>query len=251
MTRRSRPARLLVLALLVAIAGCVPGVDLSQLHPSDGGHDGTDTSGDVAGDVDLPDSVGDDVEIDTDGGGDAETDADADGDVEVDVDADTEAVETEMEDFVVEDGGADADADVSADAGDCAGAGAFAAGSVPDPAYYCTGNLVGSTVRQTTIDGLTNGIEYHFAVVALDEARNPSLVSTVSCTTPEVVNDFWDVYTDAGGQAEGGCACAVASGNGAVAGIGLAALALLVSSLGRRRGTAARGRARGKAGEAE
>ena len=103
----------------------------------------------------------------------------------------------------------------------------------------------------TTIDGLTNGIEYHFAVVVLDEARNPSLVSIVSCTTPETVNDFWDTYTDAGGQAEGGCACAVASGHGAVAGIGLAALALLVSSLGRKRRTGARGGARGKAGEAE
>ena len=71
---------------------------------------------DKDGDVDLQDGPGDDVEIDSDGGGDAETDADADGDVEVDVDADTEAVETEMEDFVVEDGGADADADADADA---------------------------------------------------------------------------------------------------------------------------------------
>ena len=162
-----------------------------------------------------------------------------------DADADGDAADTDVE------AGADAAADAAGDAGGCSGAGAFAAGDVPDPDYYCAGPLVGATVRSTEIDGLTNGTQYHFGVVALDEARNPSLVSTVTCTTPEIVDDFWDTYTGAGGQAEGGCACAAAAGPGAAGGLGLAALALLLTSLRRKRRSEPREGARGKAGVAE
>ena len=107
MTRRSRPARLLVLALLVAVGGCVPGVDLSQLHPDQGVDDAADTVGDVAevGDTDVavPDGLDDDAESGFEGAdaGDADADdvagadADADGDVDADdgggPDADTDA----------------------------------------------------------------------------------------------------------------------------------------------------------------
>jgi hypothetical protein len=149
---------------------------------------------------------------------DADADADADGDA-----ADAEEAT---------DGGGET-------AGGCSGAGAFAAGDEPREEWYCTGQIVGSAQRSRDITGLENGTEYQFAVVALDDYRNPSLVSVVGCTVPEEVNDFWEEYEAAGGQAEGECACSV-PGAPALGGGGVLALLLGVTLVLRRR--AARGR---------
>jgi hypothetical protein len=91
----------------VLLAGCVPGVDLSQLHPSDGGDvelDGVD--GDVQVDDDGPAS--DDTSDDGVDGADDTSSPDADGDADADADANTEG-------DADADAGADADADADGD----------------------------------------------------------------------------------------------------------------------------------------
>ncbi|MBN1772696.1 MAG: hypothetical protein JXB32_15610 [Deltaproteobacteria bacterium] len=156
---------------------------------------------------------------------DADADADADPDAEAGADADDDTTEAT-------DAGGDA-------GGGCSTTGTFAEGDEPLEDWYCTGQIVGTAVRTRQVDGLTNGTEYHFGVVALDDSRNPSLVSMVVCTVPEEVDDFWETYEAAGGQAEGGCAC-TAPGTGPAAG-GVLAL-LFGATLLRRR---AAGRRRG------
>ena len=56
---------------------------------------------------------------------------------------------------------------------------------------------------RATIDGLTNGVQYKFAVVSLDAAANPSAFSEAICATPEETVDFSDVYGGAGGKGSG------------------------------------------------
>jgi len=162
----------------------------------------------------------------------AGTDADADAEAGAD-DADGGGEATDA------DGSGEATDAGGAAGGGCTSGGAFAAGDRPIDAWYCTGQIVGSAVRVREIGGLTNGTEYHFAVVALDDYRNPSLVSPVACTVPSEVNDFWETYEAAGGRAEGGCACAIPA-VGRTEGVGGLALPL-AAALGRRR-RPARGR---------
>lgn len=154
----------------------------------------------------------------------------ADADADADADAEEDASET-----------TDAGGEAS---GGCSSPAVFAAGDEPLEVWFCTGQIVGTAVRTRDITGLDNGVEYHFAVVALDDYRNPSLVSTVTCTIPEEVNDFWEEYEGAGGQAEGGCACGVPGtaplGVGGMLGLLLGATLLLR----RRRATRRRGDSR-------
>ncbi|WP_394835146.1 fibronectin type III domain-containing protein [Pendulispora rubella] len=65
---------------------------------------------------------------------------------------------------------------------------------------------VGSSVSDgTTVDGLTNGVEYACAVAAYDKGRNPGELSKAACAMPGPVKDFFWRYREAGGPA-GGCA---------------------------------------------
>jgi len=60
------------------------------------------------------------------------------------------------------------------------------------------------------IEGLTNGVQYKFAVVSLDEAANPSVFSEPICVTPEKTIDFSQIYSGAGGKG-GGEYCFIAT----------------------------------------
>jgi hypothetical protein len=131
MNMRAKAIGGLTLALLAV--GCVPGVDLSQLHPGDGGFDQIETVGDavdlgdhadaVHGDADAPDTDGLGPDVDADF---ADVVDDALGDTEVDVEA-----------------GADADADTDVPACDpsacsaaCSSSG-YPGGSCSGPTCVC------------------------------------------------------------------------------------------------------------------
>jgi hypothetical protein len=79
-------------------------------------------------------------------------------------------------------------------------------------------------------------VRYSVAVAAIDGVGNAGKLSNVTCQTPSPVDDFFQVYRDAGGQGGGGfCSVPGAIGHGA----GLFGLALLavgaVATLLRRR----------------
>lgn len=89
----------------------------------------------------------------------------------------------------------------------------FAEGAVFDRSWRCdqgseTVFADGTAAESASIDGLTDGTQYSFAVVSVDEVGNPSLLSELACSTPQPVDDFFENYRDAGGTAGGGiCAC--------------------------------------------
>ncbi|MDD5307830.1 MAG: hypothetical protein PHU25_10960 [Deltaproteobacteria bacterium] len=107
------------------------------------------------------------------------------------------------------DSGADSDADSDSDsdtdtgngAADCGSAGGFVAGDAYDDQYVC--KEMGRTDRTADVGGLTNGVEYRFGVVALDEFKNPSVVSEAACAIPAEVIDFSEAYKSAGGTGSG------------------------------------------------
>jgi hypothetical protein len=126
----------------------------------------------------------------------------------------------------------------------------FAEGATLDRSWRCDqgdGETIfaqGISAESATIEGLQNEVQYHFAVVAVDEVGNPSLLSEVSCSTPKPVDDFFELYRRAGGAAGGGV-CAAAPGR--PAGTGWIALCL-VGTAGL--GLARRRRRRGRLGVA-
>jgi hypothetical protein len=71
------------------------------------------------------------------------------------------------------------------------------------------------------VDDLVNGATYDVTVLALSAAGNPSQPSNAMSGSPIPADDFWDRYTGAGGQEEGGCA-AGAAGPLALAGLAVA-----------------------------
>jgi hypothetical protein len=85
-------------------------------------------------------------------------------------------------------------------------------GSCPagSPAYTNTGLSTVSTATASsyTITGLTNGITYDVAIAGVDGSGNVGPVSTCFSDYPAVVNDFFTLYRQAGGQA-GGSFCAL------------------------------------------
>jgi hypothetical protein len=132
-------------------------------------------------------------------------------------------------------GGGGSDAGADAGVGDC-GLGGFVEGDEPNDEwadlYFC-GDRQAETARSLRIEGLSNGGAYEFAVLAYDDFQNPSLVSGVTCESPRPVEDFYESYRGAGGQAGGGFCSAVPAGGRAVP---LApALSLLALGLRRRR----------------
>jgi hypothetical protein len=84
-----------------------------------------------------------------------------------------------------------------------------------------------ATSSSGRISGLTNGTTYDITVTALTIGGNESARSSPPVPgTPVVINDFWRLYKNDGGQEQGGCATGAA---------GLAALAALVPLAWRRR----------------
>jgi Synergist-CTERM protein sorting domain-containing protein len=80
--------------------------------------------------------------------------------------------------------------------------------------------------RDFRLGNLTNGVEYRVRVKALTIGGNQSDFSNEQIGTPHVVDDFWRLYQNAGGQERGGCATGAA---------GLTALVALTPLILRRR----------------
>jgi hypothetical protein len=127
-----------------------------------------------------------------------------------------------------------------------AGAVSSAAGISTIPSQYQVVTLAGESNGTAKITGLVDGVTYNVAVAAVDNSGNVGPASAQECDYPAPVNDFWDLYRDAGGGAGGGF-CALggptvggppAGGAGTPVGLALASCAAMASALAisRRRG---------------
>jgi hypothetical protein len=108
------------------------------------------------------------------------------------------------------------------------------------PNCYSAGGqtVTGESTTQYTIKGLTNGTTYDVVVAAVDGSGNVGPPSSCVSDYPAPVNDFWDQYRAAGGQAGGGfCALeAVGLPVGSAGLVGGLAATLLAILRHRRRG---------------
>ncbi len=150
-----------------------------------------------------------DTDADTDADADTDTDADADTDTDTDTDADTDTgtgSDTGSKFWPGEDpvpyADGDTDTGTGAAAPECP-SGWASAGDSYDHEQVTGYKDVDGTQGKAQITGLTNGQAYLFAVVALDEAANPSPISEVICAVPELTRDFMDDYGNAGGKGAG------------------------------------------------
>lgn len=89
------------------------------------------------------------------------------------------------------------------DAGACSGGSVLTAGQIPSTKYQ-VGNAGNKSSTEVVASGLTDGTCYECGVAAIDTLGNAGPLSTVLCSTPEPINDFYQLYVDAGGQAGGG-----------------------------------------------
>jgi MYXO-CTERM domain-containing protein len=113
----------------------------------------------------------------------------------------------------------------------------FAAGATFDRSWRCDNSdkfAQGVTVESATVEDLVNGVQYHFAAVAVDDVGNPSVLSEVACGTPKPVEDFFELYRREGGKGGGGL-CSAGPGGPSTSAWGLGALVLGASILRRRR----------------
>ncbi len=72
-----------------------------------------------------------------------------------------------------------------------------------DTDYIC-GSTTTATATSMRIDGLTNGVPYQVALLAIDKSGNPAGVFMNATITPEPVTDFWDDLHNRGSHVEGG-----------------------------------------------
>ncbi len=133
-------------------------------------------------------------------------------------------------------GGLDAGADASSAAATAGDAGVdcvsevLIADEIPplDPAFEC--GETGRATRNTSTDRLENDVRYAVAVASEDDVGNVGPVSNVACATPIALQDFWELYSDRGGQGGGGyCSLELGRRPGALAGLSLVALIGLVA----------------------
>jgi hypothetical protein len=78
-----------------------------------------------------------------------------------------------------------------------------------DPAFVC-GTSTG-TETSMRIEGLQDMVSYHVALVAIDDAGNPSDIIYLNQVTPQPVRDFWEHYRAEGGQGRGGVCLATST----------------------------------------
>lgn len=108
-------------------------------------------------------------------------------------------------------GGAPGDAGVDGSAGTGGGAGgnpncpsaALVVGEQPDSDYEC-GSVTGKFDNSASATNLSNGVNYAVAVAAVDQVGNSGPLSSVACGTPALVDDFFELYSRAGGKGGGG-----------------------------------------------
>ena len=86
------------------------------------------------------------------------------------------------------------------------------AGQLPPATATLCGDTTGASEGQAK--GLTPGVEYAVGVAGRDKVGNVGKLSVLACGSTEPVDDFFDIYRRAGGQAGGGfCGmCAVGDG---------------------------------------
>jgi MYXO-CTERM domain-containing protein len=82
--------------------------------------------------------------------------------------------------------------------------------------------------------GLQNGVLYAVGVAAVDALGNRGKLSNVTCGTPEVVEDFFEIYRASGGKGGGGF-CGLSSQASDAPGAWVAALMVLGLLIARRR----------------
>lgn len=116
--------------------------------------------------------------------------------------------------------------------------GSFAPTTAYKKCFSCgtvTGNT-GTSVTASSLRGkpLTNNTVYAIAVAATDAFDNVGPLSAIQCEYPEVTNDFWQDYKNAGGNAGGGCAVSSETPVGTIVVLG-SSMAVLIVTLRRRR----------------
>jgi hypothetical protein len=152
----------------------------------------------------------------------------------------------------VSDGGLPRGGSANADAGapprtaetECGTTG-LVGGQVPPEGALVCGDADSTGASGWADKGLTNGVSYHVAVAAVDQAGNVGPLSKPACGTPEVVDSFYELYRRAGGPGGGGF-CAAAPGaratSGLIFGLVVAALGLVRARRRRKRDRSAAGR---------
>ncbi|HWO09750.1 MAG TPA: hypothetical protein VNN80_09735 [Polyangiaceae bacterium] len=103
----------------------------------------------------------------------------------------------------------------------------------PPPEYSCgTARETSSTLSTTR---LQNDVNYAVAVAGQDSLGNAGDISEIKCGTPTELDDFFELYSRAGGRGGGGF-CSLSPGRvGATSRGGLALLLLVGAGLGLRR----------------
>lgn len=107
---------------------------------------------------------------------------------------------------------------------------ALVSGERPDEQYRC-GTVTGQLATQGEAEGLVNGVTYAVGVAAVDDVDNAGPLSEIVCGTPQVVDDFFELYRRSGGKGGGGF-CQISSER---AGGWLAVMVSALGALGWRR----------------
>jgi hypothetical protein len=132
----------------------------------------------------------------------------------------------------------DSDAGVSAASVDEAACGtSTVVGFTPGQRPAADTPLCGSTGKGAgdgRATGLQNGVLYAVGVAAVDELGNRGKLSNVTCGTPEVVEDFFEIYRASGGKGGGGF-CGLSGRFGDAPGAWGATLLALSALIARRR----------------
>jgi uncharacterized protein (TIGR03382 family) len=108
---------------------------------------------------------------------------------------------------------------------------ALVPGERPDEAFFCGSTAAVSANTSMVARNLSNGVLYAVALASVDQVGNTGLLSETVCGTPQVVDDFFELYRRSGGKGGGGF-CQV-SGEPATGFLALLAAAL--GALGWRR----------------
>jgi MYXO-CTERM domain-containing protein len=98
----------------------------------------------------------------------------------------------------------------------------------PQDAPWC--GSASSLATKGTADDLENNQTYAIAVAAIDKVGNLGPLSSVTCSAPVVVDDFYELYRRAGGEGGGGFCSTGTHPHGA-----WALMALVLGALGLRR----------------